>query len=77
MREELLVQLRHFPVCSGAWLALAIVVSMAGFSFGIYWQKGVVSLTTIAIILRMALVLLFFGWIAPAALGLWLPFKPR
>ncbi len=58
-------------ILGGLWLAVAIFLSRTGFS--IFWPKGVFDPAKAAVIFfRIVVPVLFFGWIAPTALGLWL-----
>jgi len=57
------------------WLGVAIFLGRT--SFGITWRKGALDPATVAIIFRIALPILFFGWIAPTAFGLWLLWTKR
>lgn len=57
------------------WLAVAIFLSRTG--FGIFVRNGVLSPATLAIVFRIELPIIFFGWAVPAALGLYLLLKKR
>jgi hypothetical protein len=59
-----------FLVLGVVWIAVAI--GLRWNSFVITWPKGTVNPATVAIIFRLALPVIFFGWIVPTALGLWL-----
>jgi len=52
------------------WIAVAIVLRWN--TFVITWPKGTVNPATVAMIFRLALPVIFFGWIVPTVLGLWL-----
>jgi hypothetical protein len=53
-----------------AWIAVAITLRWN--SFAITWPKGTVNPATVAMIFRLAMPVIFFGWIVPTVLGLWL-----
>ena len=55
-------------VIGALWIAIAVVLSRT--SFGFYWRKGTLNPATVAMIFRLALPVIFFGWIVPALLGL-------
>jgi hypothetical protein len=59
-----------FLVLGVVWIAVAIVLRWN--IFVITWPKGTVNPDTVSIIFRLALPVIFFGWIVPTALGLWL-----
>jgi hypothetical protein len=59
-----------FLVIAASWIAIAIILSRT--SFGFSWPKGALNPATVAMIFRLALPVIFFGWIVPTVLGLWL-----
>jgi hypothetical protein len=59
-----------FLIIAALWIAIAVILSRNGFGFS--WRKGTLNPATVAIIFRLALPVIFFGWIVPTVLGLWL-----
>jgi hypothetical protein len=59
-----------FLAVAALWLTIAIVAGRTGFS--VFWPKGAISFASVEVISRWMVPLLFFGWLAPTALGLWL-----
>jgi hypothetical protein len=59
-----------FFVIGVLWITIAVILSRAGFGF--YWRKGTLSPATGAMIFRLALPVIFFGWVVPTVLGFWL-----
>jgi hypothetical protein len=59
-----------FLVIGAWWGAVATVLSRT--MFGIHFHRGAVNPATAAMIFRLGLPVLFYGWIVPTALGVWL-----
>jgi hypothetical protein len=59
-----------FLVLGVVWIAAAIALRWN--SFVVTWPQGAVNPATVAIIFRLALPIILFGWIVPTVLGLWL-----
>ena len=59
-----------FLAIGALWISIAVVLSRTGFSF--FWPKGTLNPATVAMIFRLVLPVIFFGWIVPIMLGLWL-----
>jgi hypothetical protein len=59
-----------FFIIAVLWIAIAVILSRTGFSF--FWPKGTLNSATVAMIFRLEIPVIFFGWIVPIALGLWL-----
>lgn len=51
------------------WIIIAAILGRA--SFGFTFPKGAIDPATAAMIFRLAVPILFFGWTVPTALGLW------
>ena len=59
-----------FLVIAVLWIAIAVIARRRGYS--IFWRKGTASPATVAMIFRLAPPVIFYGWIVPTLLGLWL-----
>jgi len=63
-----------FLVLGGIWLVIAIALYRTGFAFGIYWDQGhrMINPAKVVALFHLMLPLVFFGWLAPLGMGLWL-----
>jgi len=62
--------MRYFFLVIGAlWVTVAIVLRRTG--FGIHFH-GTVNPATVTMIFRLVFPVLFYGWIVPTAIGVWL-----
>jgi hypothetical protein len=57
------------------WLTLSVLLRRTLYSF--FWPKGALDPDTVARVFRVMSPIVFFGWIAPTALGLWLLWSKR
>jgi hypothetical protein len=60
---------------AAVWLALAVFVWRNGLAIGS--QKGTIDQATLLVILRIAFPTILFGWVVPAAIGVWLFWKRK
>jgi hypothetical protein len=59
-----------FLIIAVLWIAIAVILSRT--SFGFFWRTGSLNPATVAMIFRLAIPVIFFGWIVPTVLGFWL-----
>ncbi|SPF37970.1 exported hypothetical protein [Candidatus Sulfotelmatobacter kueseliae] len=64
-----------FLAFGALWLTLSVLLRRTGYAS--FWPKGALDPDTVARVFRVMLPILFFGWIAPTALGLWLLWSKR
>lgn len=52
------------------WIATAVILQRTGFS--VFWPNGALNPDRVDMVFRLVLPLIFFGWVVPIMLGLWL-----
>ena len=57
------------------WLTLSVLLRRTSYVF--LWPKGALDPATVARVFCVISPILFFGWIAPTTLGLWLLWSKR
>jgi hypothetical protein len=59
-----------FLMIAALWIAVAVILNRT--SFGFFWHRGTLNPARVAMIFRLAIPVIFFGWIVPTVLGFWL-----